>query len=119
MNRYSSYSLKPPSIPIRFDKLLKIVAVVDPGNAQAQELLAQIQADGYAVEVSDRYDRDVGEDASVGAYIVWVDGEHLERAKSLARGVRDAALSGKPSWVPVTERANRKHPTDGNKRKAS
>ena len=26
MNRYSSYSIKPPSIPIPFGKLLKVVA---------------------------------------------------------------------------------------------
>ncbi|MBN8507951.1 MAG: ornithine decarboxylase [Burkholderiales bacterium] len=98
MNRYSSYSLKPPSIPIPFGKLLKVVAVVDHGNAQTQELLAQIRADGYEVEVSDRYERDVGEEASVGAYLIWVDGEHLERAKALMRAVRGVGFAT-PLWA--------------------
>lgn len=98
MNRYSSYSLKPPSIPIPFGKLLKVVAVVEHGNAQTDELLAQIRAEGYEVEVSDRYERDVGEEASVGAYILWVDGEHLDRAKGLARAVRGIGFAT-PLWA--------------------
>ena len=40
MSRFSSYALKPPSIPIPFGKLLKVVAVVEPGQGQANELLA-------------------------------------------------------------------------------
>ena len=98
MNRYSSYSLKPPSIPIPFGKLLKVVAVVEHGNAQTEALLAQIRAEGYEVEASDRYERDVGEETSVGAYIVWVDGEHLERAKALARAVRGIGFAT-PLWA--------------------
>jgi ornithine decarboxylase len=98
MNRYSSYSLKPTAIPIPFGKLLKVVAVVDHSSAQTQELLAQIRAEGYEVEVSDRYERDVAEDASVGAYIIWVDGEHLERAKVLARAVRGIGFAT-PLWA--------------------
>ena len=98
MNRYSSYSLKPPSIPIPFGKLLKVVAVVEHGNAQTEALLAQIRAEGYEVEASDGYERDVGEETSVGAYIVWVDGEHLERAKALARAVRGIGFAT-PLWA--------------------
>ena len=98
MNRYSSYSLQPQAVPIPFHKLLKIVAVVDPDSAPTQELLAQIRAEGYEVEASDRYERDVGEETSVGAYIVWVDGEHLERAKALARAVRGIGFAT-PLWA--------------------
>ena len=98
MSRFSSYALKPPSIPIPFGKLLKVVAVVEPENGQANELLAQIRADGYEVEVTDRYERDVGEDASVGAYIVWVDGERLGRAKELASAVRGIGFRT-PLWA--------------------
>jgi arginine/lysine/ornithine decarboxylase len=98
VNRYSSYSLKPPSIPIPFGKLLKVVAVVEHGNAQTEALLAQIRAEGYEVEASDRYERDVGEETSVGAYIIWVDGEHLDRAKALARAVRGIGFNT-PLWA--------------------
>lgn len=98
MNRYSSYSLKPPSIPIPFGRLLKVVAVAPQASAQTKELLAQLEADGYEVELSDRYERDVGEDASVGAYLVWVDGEHLEGARSLALAVRGIGFRT-PLWA--------------------
>jgi ornithine decarboxylase len=98
MNRFSGYALKPPSIPIPFGKLLKVVAIVESSNTQTQELLAQIRADGYEVEVSDRYERDVGEDASVGAYVIWVDGGQLEHAKTLARAVRGIGFAT-PLWA--------------------
>ena len=67
MNRYSGYTLAPPAVPIRFQKLLKIVAIVDAQDLQTRELLAQIAAEGYEIQTTDRYDRDVAEDASVGA----------------------------------------------------
>jgi arginine/lysine/ornithine decarboxylase len=98
MNRYSSYALKPPSIPIPFGKLLKVVAVVPQASAQAKQLLAQIAAEGYEVEITDRYERDAGEDASVGAYIVWVDGEHVEGARALALAVRGIGFRT-PLWA--------------------
>ena len=56
------------------------------GQPQTRELLDQIAAENFEVEVSDGYDRDVSEDAAVGAYIGLVDGERLEEArKSCAR----------------------------------
>jgi arginine/lysine/ornithine decarboxylase len=98
MNRYSSYALKPPSIPIPFDKLLKVVAVVPHASAQVRELLAQIGAEGYEVEVAERFERDIGEDASVGAYIAWVDGEHVDGARALATAVRSSGFRT-PLWA--------------------
>ena len=44
-------------MPIPFHKLLKVVAVVDRGNAQTKELLAQIRAEGYEVEVCEQLRR--------------------------------------------------------------
>ena len=93
MNRYANYEIQPPTVPIPFCKFLKVVAVVDPANAQTKELLAQIASDNYEVEVSEHLDRDVAEDASVGAYIVLTDGERLEPAKTLLRAVRGRRLS--------------------------
>ena len=61
---------KVPTIPIPFNRLLKVVALVDGGDPQVRALLDLIKAAGYEVEVGDRYDRDVAEDAGVGAYIV-------------------------------------------------
>ena len=47
--------------------------------------------------LSARYDRDVSEDAAVGAYIALVDGEERrERARRLGRAVRALAV---PDWA--------------------
>jgi ornithine decarboxylase len=77
-----------PSIPIAFHKLLKIVAVVDRDHPQVSQLLEHIAAEKYQIEITDRFDRDVSEDAEVGAYIVWVDGERREPARRLGLAVR-------------------------------
>ena len=73
--------IKAPTVPIPFHKLLKVAAIVDATNPQTRELLDQIAAQGFEVEVCDGYGRDVAEDASVGAYIGLVDGERLEEAR--------------------------------------
>ena len=98
MNRYSGYALQPPAIPIPFGKLLKVVAVVDPENTQTQELLAHIRADGYELEIVSHFQRDVIEDASVGAYIVLTDGTQFEGAKGLVRAVRELGFRT-PIWA--------------------
>jgi ornithine decarboxylase len=91
-------SVKAPTIPIPFHKLLKVVAVVDRANLQTQQLLDLIRAEGYEVEVCDGFERDLSEDASVGAYIALVDGDRREAARAMGRGVR--ALGFKtPLWV--------------------
>ncbi|HXX48373.1 MAG TPA: ornithine decarboxylase [Myxococcota bacterium] len=87
-----------PTIPIPFAKLLKIVAIVDPENAQTRELIERIRAEGWEVEVSDRFERDVSEDAAVGAYIALIDGARRERARKFARAVRDCGFHT-PLWA--------------------
>jgi ornithine decarboxylase len=81
-------AIKAPTIPIPFHKLLKMVAIVDGQDAQTRQLLDQITADGFEIEVTDRFDRDVSEDAEVGAYILLIDGERREQARQLGRAVR-------------------------------
>ena len=61
-------AVKPPTIPIPFHKLLKVVAIVDPDDAQIRQLLDHIAAAHFEVEVATDFDRDVSEDAAVGAY---------------------------------------------------
>ena len=61
--------VKAPTIPIPFHKLLKVVAIVDDKDPQTKELIDQLTAENFEVEVSG-FDRDVSEDASVGAYIL-------------------------------------------------
>src|SRR5688572_10484367 len=92
------YTAKPPTIPIPFHKLLKVVALVDRSNAEARALLDRIEAEKFVVEISDRYDRDVLEDAAVGASIATIDGDRLEPARNLARAVRGAGFST-PLWA--------------------
>ncbi len=83
-----AYPVRGASLPLPFHRLLKVVAIVDRTNPQIVELLDSLKAQNYQVEVSDSYERDVIEDAGVGAYIALVDGERLEPARRLARAVR-------------------------------
>ncbi len=92
------HSVKPPTIPIPFHKLLKVVAIVDKENAQTRQLLDQIVAENFEVEVTDSFDRDVSEDSSVGAYIALIDGERREKARKLARAVRAIGFRT-PLWA--------------------
>jgi ornithine decarboxylase len=87
---------KTNSIP--FNKMLKIVAIVDEKNAQVQELLQAITAEGYEIEVTEKYQRDVFEDAGVGAYIVSVDGDNGVQAVQLAKAIR-ATGNKTPGWA--------------------
>ena len=75
------YAAKTPTIPIPFHKLLKVVALVDGENPHVRALLELIEAQNFQIEISDRYDRDVSEDAEVGAYIASVDREQRELAR--------------------------------------
>ncbi len=81
-------SVKSPTIPIPFHRLLKVVAIVDPENPQIKQLIEHIAAENYEVEVSERFERDASEDAAVGAYILLVDGERREPARKLGTAVR-------------------------------
>ena len=89
--------VKAPTIPIPFHRLLKIVAIVDADDAQTKELIEHIRAENFDVEVSASFERDVSEDAAVGAYILLVDGERRERARKLAGAVRGIGF-GTPLW---------------------
>jgi len=89
--------VKPAAIPIPFHKFLKVVAIVDAGNPQIRQLLDRIGAENFKIEVSDNFDRDISEDAAVGAYIAMIDGDRLERARSLARAVRSVGFRT-PLW---------------------
>ncbi|KAA1159799.1 ornithine decarboxylase [Pseudoalteromonas fuliginea] len=83
---------------IPFEKLLKIVAIVDEANPEVKELLDVIKADGYEVEVTDSYERDVFEDAGVGAYIVSIDEDKGDLARKLGHELR--AIGNKmPGWA--------------------
>ena len=85
-----------PRIP--FEKYLKIVVIADGEDPQVRELLDVGIGSGYELEVTDRYDRDVYEDAAVGAYVIAVDGERREPARELARAIR-ATGNRTPLWV--------------------
>ena len=91
-------TVKPPTIPIPFHKLLKIVAIVDRADPRSKELLDQIAAAGFEVDVTERFERDVSDDADVGAYIALVDGERFEAARKLAGAVRAIGFRT-PLWA--------------------
>jgi ornithine decarboxylase len=92
-------SVKAPTIPIPFGRLLKVVAIVDPDDAHTRALIENIRADGFEVEVTSRLTRDVTEDTGVGAYIALVDGaERRTKARELAMAVRAAGFRI-PLWA--------------------
>jgi len=82
------YPVKGAQLPIPFHRFLKVVAIVDRTNPQIQQLLDSFAAHHYEVEVTDSFERDVSEDAAVGAYVALIDGQRLEPARKLARAVR-------------------------------
>jgi ornithine decarboxylase len=90
--------VKAPTVAIPFHRMLKVVALVDGADPDVRELLDLIAAEGFEIEISDRFDRDVGEDSNVGAYIAMVDGAHLEPARDLARAVRAIGFET-PLWA--------------------
>lgn len=98
MSQLNEFSVKSPTLPIPFHKLLKVVALVDGEDPSTRELLAEIAAAGYEIEVSDRYERDVGEDAGVGAYVARIDGDRLDRGRALAVAVRGIGFET-PLWA--------------------
>lgn len=89
--------VKAPTVSIPFHKMLKVVAFVDRDNRQIKEVLDQITAEGFEVEVRDGFTRDVWEDASVGAYIGSIDGV-VEEARTFARAVRGLGFRT-PLWA--------------------
>src|SRR4051794_15982814 len=91
-------SVKSPTIPVPFHKLLKIVAIVDKNDAQTKQLLEHISAENYQIEITESFDRDVSEDAAVGAYIALVDGDRREPARKLAQSVRSIGFAT-PLWA--------------------
>ena len=90
--------VRSPTVAIPFHRLLKIVAIVDQTNAQTAHLLDALRAENFEVDVSQTYERDVSEDASVGAYIAIVDGDRLATARGLARAVRENGFQT-PLWA--------------------
>jgi ornithine decarboxylase len=94
----AEFAVASPSIPIPFHRLLKVVALVDRDDPQTRQLLDHIAEEKFEIEVGTRYDRDVAEDADVGAYIVLVDGDHREKARDLGRAVRALGFRT-PLWA--------------------
>ncbi|HVP30047.1 MAG TPA: ornithine decarboxylase [Myxococcota bacterium] len=90
--------MEAPTIPIPFAKLLKVVAIADAENPQVRELLDRITAEGFEIELCQRYERDVYEDAAVGAYVAMIDGERREPARALARAIRETG-NATPMWA--------------------
>jgi ornithine decarboxylase len=82
------FAVRPPTIPIPFHKLLKVVAIVDPEAPQIRQLLDHLEAQHFEVEIASDFNRDVSEDAGVGAYLASIDGDRLERARQLVHAVR-------------------------------
>ena len=87
------YSAKPPTIPIPFHKLLKVVALVDGENTEVHSLIERLQAERFEVEIGNGYDRDVlaysdgklDVPAQYGVGIAWQPTERLTLAADWLR----------------------------------
>jgi ornithine decarboxylase len=91
-------SVRSPSIPIPFNKMLKIVAIVDRNDPQTKQLLDRLAFQNYEVEICDGFERDLEEDADVGAYIALIDGDRREQARAMARSIRALGFE-MPLWA--------------------
>jgi ornithine decarboxylase len=91
-------SVRSPSIPIPVGKLLKIVAIVDRNDPQTKQLLESIAFQNYEIEICDGFDRDLEEDADVGAYIALIDGDRREQARAMGRSIRALGFQ-MPLWA--------------------
>ena len=91
------FAVRPPTVPIPFHKLLKVVAIVDPEAPQIRQLLDHLAAEHFEIEIASGFNRDVSEDAGVGAYLASIDGDSLERARQLVHAVRAIGF-GMPLW---------------------
>ena len=77
--------------PVVSDHWSPIAGLRSPATGdgpQTRQHLDHIAVEKYQIEVNDRFDRDVSEDAAVGAYIAATDGERRELARQPAPGVR-------------------------------
>src|SRR3954464_14087143 len=97
------YVASVPKIPIAFNRMLKIVALVDDKNHEVRQLLDLLLAERFEVEVSGKYDRDPSEDAGVGAYIFDVDGPQRDKARELGLAVRRIGFRT-PIWALADSR---------------
>ena len=85
-------------MPIQFASFLKVVVIADGENPQVRDLLDRIAAEKFEIELTQSYERDVYEDASVGAYVVMIDGENREPARALGRAIRETG-NRTPLWA--------------------
>jgi arginine/lysine/ornithine decarboxylase len=97
------YVASVPKIPIPFNRLLKIVALVNDENSEVRQLLDLLSAERFEVEVTSNYDRDPSEDAGVGAYIFDVDGPQRDKARELGLAVRRLGFRT-PIWALADSR---------------
>jgi arginine/lysine/ornithine decarboxylase len=97
------YVASTPKIPIPFNRLLKIVALVDDNHRDVRQLIDLLSAERFEVEVSSDYARDASEDADVGAYIFDVDGPQREQARELGLAVRRLGFRT-PIWALADSR---------------
>src|SRR4029079_1879748 len=97
------YVASVPKIPVPFNRLLKIVALVDDENAEVRQLVDLLSAERFEIEVSSNYDRDPSEDAGVGAYLFDVDGRQRDRARELGLAVRRLGFRT-PIWALADSR---------------
>lgn len=59
--------VKSPTSTTPLHTLLKVVARIEGDDPQTRQLLTHIAVEHYQIEVNDRFDRDVSEDAEAGA----------------------------------------------------
>ena len=95
-----SFRVNTPTHSTSFQTLLKAAVVADGDGPQTRQRLDHIAVENYQIEVNDRFDRDVSEDAAVGADIAAPDGTRREQARQPAPGIRTVGFRT-PLWSIV------------------
>jgi len=78
--------------------LLKVVAVVDRNDEQTKQLLDHIKAENFQIDINDSFDRDISEDADVGAYIAIDSRASITKSRACSKNAWTLASSFTPMW---------------------
>jgi hypothetical protein len=70
-----AFRVNTPAIATPLHTLLKVVAIVNGDDPQTRQLLDHVAVEQYQIEVNDRFDRDVSEDAEAGASVLGLAGD--------------------------------------------
>jgi hypothetical protein len=98
-----SLRVNTPTHSTSFQTLLKAAAVSDGDGPQTRQRLDHIAVENYQIEVNDRFDRDVSEDAAVGACFAATGGIRREQVRQPGSIVESSRVADADVLGPAGE----------------